>query len=274
MTLCGVCLGKKWLYDPVTLEEFDCWCCSGGPNPYIEIESEDLQHMTRQIADNIDQAIVDDILKEDKKMSDPEKAPYHIWVTRDPENTPPLNKPSHLEVVTRKAYDKLSAQVKELEDRIQDKEDKFNAPCAYALEKLWQDIMPEGYGDWEYPAQAYRHLKAEFDDKQKREEELEQYLHDYVDLGHDFSKRGTFITEKMVDTIVKLVTDTTKWPSNVLDLLWTILNILHIYPCKWCKGSGVLFEWGHGDEKQPCNACTGKKYMIGEPDGQADTGTD
>lgn len=41
-----------------------------------------------------------------------------------------------------------------------------NDACGDALQKLWDHIIvarrPD-YGDWEYPGQAYRHIKAEFD---------------------------------------------------------------------------------------------------------------
>lgn len=77
-----------------------------------------------------------------------------------------------------KCGDRLREEGEELGKRIQDREDKFNAPCADALEKLWKAIMPPNYGDWEYPGQAYRHLKAEFDDQQKRIDELEEALTD------------------------------------------------------------------------------------------------
>ena len=40
-------------------------------------------------------------------------------------------------------------------------------PAADALHLLWKEIIldrkPE-YGEWEYPGQAYRHIKAEFDE--------------------------------------------------------------------------------------------------------------
>lgn len=46
-----------------------------------------------------------------------------------------------------------------------------NDACGDALEKLWQEIIvarrPK-YGDWEYPGQAYRHLKAEYDELRKQ----------------------------------------------------------------------------------------------------------
>jgi predicted nuclease with TOPRIM domain len=74
----------------------------------------------------------------------------------------------------REGGEKREARVEELEQRIQDREDKFNAPCADALQKLWEVVMPDGYGDWEYPGMAYRHLKAEFDDRVDRIAVLEE----------------------------------------------------------------------------------------------------
>jgi hypothetical protein len=40
-----------------------------------------------------------------------------------------------------------------------------NDACGHALQKLWDEIIvarSPNYGDWEYPGQAYRHIKAEF----------------------------------------------------------------------------------------------------------------
>ena len=42
-----------------------------------------------------------------------------------------------------------------------------NLPAAKALDQLWREIIlaeKPDYGDWEYPMQAYRHLKIEFDE--------------------------------------------------------------------------------------------------------------
>lgn len=48
---------------------------------------------------------------------------------------------------------------------------KSENACADALELLWKEIIiarnPD-YGEWEYPGQAYRHLKAEFDEQEKK----------------------------------------------------------------------------------------------------------
>ena len=49
--------------------------------------------------------------------------------------------------------------------------DKREAACADALEKLWREIVvarcPD-YGDWEYPGQAYRHIKAVVDELEQK----------------------------------------------------------------------------------------------------------
>ena len=45
--------------------------------------------------------------------------------------------------------------------------DISNDACGDALQKLWDEIIvahKPNYGDWEYPGQAYRHIKAEFDE--------------------------------------------------------------------------------------------------------------
>jgi hypothetical protein len=64
-------------------------------------------------------------------------------------------------------------RIEELEEKLQSRIDKVDLPCGDALEQLWQKIMPENYGDWEYPGMAYRHLLAEFQDRDKRIAELE-----------------------------------------------------------------------------------------------------
>jgi hypothetical protein len=61
----------------------------------------------------------------------------------------------------------LMDKVVALEGQLQrHKREVTNDACGDALDKLWKEIillrMPN-YGDWEYPGQAYRHLKAEFD---------------------------------------------------------------------------------------------------------------
>lgn len=54
-----------------------------------------------------------------------------------------------------------------------------NDACLDALNLLWQDIIlahnPD-YGDWEYPGQAYRHIKAEHDEALARVAELERLI--------------------------------------------------------------------------------------------------
>lgn len=50
----------------------------------------------------------------------PEQAPYHIWITRDPEDSPPIDKATHLEVVPRALYDDVVAQLERLKDEHED----------------------------------------------------------------------------------------------------------------------------------------------------------
>ena len=68
---------------------------------------------------------------------------------------------------------KLEARVKELEEQQKDlieASEQKNTPCGDAIDLLWKEIIlakDPKYGDWEYPGQAYRHLKAEYDDRVK-----------------------------------------------------------------------------------------------------------
>ena len=72
----------------------------------------------------------------------------------------------------------LAAMTRErdrLGEQLQGKIDRENIPCADALEKLWQDIIIKrkpGYGPWEYPGQAYRHIMAEFRDVEAERDAL------------------------------------------------------------------------------------------------------
>jgi predicted nucleic acid-binding Zn-ribbon protein len=71
----------------------------------------------------------------------------------------------------------LETEVEELGQRLQAREDRTNAPCADALDKLWKAIMPENYGDWEYAGQAYRHLLCvynEQNDKIKQNDKVKE----------------------------------------------------------------------------------------------------
>lgn len=72
----------------------------------------------------------------------------------------------------------LKKRIATLEQEIEQERkagEQRNTACGDALEKLWQEIIiakSPDYGEWEYPGQAYRHLKAEYDDQQKRIAEL------------------------------------------------------------------------------------------------------
>jgi hypothetical protein len=51
-----------------------------------------------------------------------------------------------------------------------------NTPCGDAIDLLWKEIIlakDPKYGDWEYQGQAYRHLKAEYEELQARVKLLE-----------------------------------------------------------------------------------------------------
>jgi len=73
----------------------------------------------------------------------------------------------------------LRARVKELEEQQKDlieASEQKNTPCGDAIDLLWKEIIlakDPKYGDWEYPGQAYRHLKAEYEELQARVKELE-----------------------------------------------------------------------------------------------------
>lgn len=58
-------------------------------------------------------------------------------------------------------------------------------PCEDALDLLWQEIILKNnpdYGDWEYPGQAYRHIKAEYDDVVKQRDNLFAALKSFLIL--------------------------------------------------------------------------------------------
>lgn len=65
--------------------------------------------------------------------------------------------------------------------------DLINVPCALALDDLWKKIVianqGEDYGDWEYPAQAYRHILIEYEELKEKYnklvKELEKTCQDY-----------------------------------------------------------------------------------------------
>ena len=51
------------------------------------------------------------------------------------------------------------------DDAIASADERINQPCADAIDKLWKEILLRrrpNYGDWDYAGQAYRHIKAEF----------------------------------------------------------------------------------------------------------------
>ena len=75
--------------------------------------------------------------------------------TRDP-HTSPMGQ-AEAEAVAQLLADNEAALREELS----------NDACADALELLWRDVIlahKPDYGPWEYPGQAYRHLRDEFKD--------------------------------------------------------------------------------------------------------------
>lgn len=69
-----------------------------------------------------------------------------------------------------KTLEQQDAEIKAMEEKFGGKWqelciDLVNVPAAQAIDDLWREVilgkMP-GYGDWEYPGQAYRHLVAEY----------------------------------------------------------------------------------------------------------------
>jgi DNA repair exonuclease SbcCD ATPase subunit len=73
----------------------------------------------------------------------------------------------------------LEAEANRAYEAARNFENAHNSSCGAALDDLWKAILLEkdpDYGDWEYPAQAYRHLKDEYDDLNKRIAELEALL--------------------------------------------------------------------------------------------------
>jgi len=67
---------------------------------------------------------------------------------------------------------------KELKEQLQQAQaelEEKNYACGDALQKLWDEIIVANkpdYGDWEYAGQAYRHLKAEWNDLVKERDAL------------------------------------------------------------------------------------------------------
>lgn len=58
----------------------------------------------------------------------------------------------------------MREQLNDLTEQLEDKIRLVNAPAAEALEEIWRYVFPSSYGEWEYPAQAARHVQAVFDE--------------------------------------------------------------------------------------------------------------
>ena len=70
----------------------------------------------------------------------------------------------------------LEEENKQLVSEIERKTDRLNVPCGDALDKLWKDIMPPDYGDWEYAGQAYRHLLCVYREQNDKIKDLEKEI--------------------------------------------------------------------------------------------------
>ena len=70
--------------------------------------------------------------------------------------------------IVNSEVERLKEESKELTDLLQGEIDKINMPCAVALDTIWKGVMPKGYGPWEYPAFAARHIIAEFNDRRAK----------------------------------------------------------------------------------------------------------
>lgn len=90
------------------------------------------------------------------------------------------------QVALRERAEEAEDRVEELATKLEDVHEKFNAPCGDALDRLWKEVMPATYGDWEYPGMAYRHLRAEFDDRNKRI----KYLEGQLDIANRHLRHG------------------------------------------------------------------------------------
>ena len=85
------------------------------------------------------------------------------------------------------AYDLSEAETKQQAEKIEEMQkemDTKNMASSKQLDNLWKDVVlakrPD-YGDWEYPAQAYRHIMAEFNDLKAENKRLKERLKDSTD---------------------------------------------------------------------------------------------
>ena len=85
-----------------------------------------------------------------------------------------------------------SKKIKEIEEKTgMGAEELFallGEPCAQALDLLWNDIILSNhadYGPWEYPAQAYRHLLAEYNELKVELEKVNFYISIQLKKGLD-----------------------------------------------------------------------------------------
>ena len=67
-----------------------------------------------------------------------------------------------------------------------------NMASARALDELWAKIILKkspGYGDWEYPMQAMRHILCEFEELQAENKRLRSVIHDVIILTEETSTK-------------------------------------------------------------------------------------
>jgi chromosome segregation ATPase len=63
-----------------------------------------------------------------------------------------------------KLVEDMREQLDEMSEQLESEIALVNVPAAQALEEIWKHVFPSSYGEWEYPAQAMRHINAAFDE--------------------------------------------------------------------------------------------------------------
>ena len=95
-----------------------------------------------------------------------------------------------------------------------------------------------------------------------RIEELEQSASDDETTIAAWNKRFTnshHITDEQIDAAVHRANN---WKHEWSSVAWELLNKLGIEQCGICDRSpGKQYEWGKGDELQPCTNCSGHGWV-------------
>jgi len=108
--------------------------------------------------------------------------------------------------VYRKGYKELKEDFAETRIRLEAKNklliaevEEHNCACGDALDSLWKEILinhPD-YGDWTYPGEAYRHIKAEFDDLRKQlaasqaeNTAIEEFIAEHGTIGRTYAREN------------------------------------------------------------------------------------